>query len=203
MMRIITVLASVALGIFFAQVLWAKEFGIIMDVSGQPSLNRDGQIIHVEVGQELLVGDIINVPDQSQLVFVTYETCEELTFDESAEVLIVNEDKIVVQKGQLLRLKQLPVCYKPESFVYDGPNITGGILLRGAKPGPSDNLEEIARMRKAAIEDKTTNSELMSLIIFDLQNDDESQARSYYEQLMRKNPEASVPAPVLKKLGIN
>lgn len=201
-MRTIVITGLAVLGIIIPGVIRANEFGIIMDVTGQPSLQRQGPAVSVEFGQELLVGDTLDIPEKSQLVLVAYKTCEEVTLVESGRVVIINEESLDISKALSWQIRQLPVCYKPELFPYNGPNITGGTLLRGSI-NPPISSSEIDSMREAAAEGTISNSYLMTLLIFDLQNDNTTQARHSYEQLIRNNPEGSVPDPIRKKLHID
>ena len=200
-MRFRTMILGIgAMCLFLAPSVWAQEFGIIMDFTAAPSLERAGESSAVEVGTELLIGDVLNITSGGQLVFVAYKTCEEVTLFEAGEVTIADAENISTEKGQKWQIRQLPVCYKPESFPYNGPNITGGILLRGMNSSASTD-DEIARMRAAAERAEISNSELVSLIVYDLQNDNKEMAKSYHELLMDKNPDAILPAHLLQQLA--
>ena len=185
--------------LFLVQAVCAQEFGIIMDYTERLDLSRDGDSSPVEVGTELLIGDSLNLSEDGQVVFVAYETCEEITLIGAGKVTITDDENISTEKGQKWQIRQLPVCYKPESFPYNGPNITGGILLRGINSSPNTG-DEIARMRAAAERDEISNSELVSLIVYELQNDNKEMARNYHAQLMGKNPAAALPAHLLQQL---
>lgn len=189
-----------AASLFLAQTVCAQEFGIIMDYTDTLSLSRDGDSSPVEVGTELLVGDSLNLSVDGQVVFVAYETCEEVTLFGAGKVTITDDENISTEKGQKWQIRQLPVCYKPESFPYNGPNITGGILLRGINSS-TNTEDEIARMRAAAERAEISNSELVSLIVYDLQNGNKEMAKNYHAQLMEKNPAAVLPAHLLEQLG--
>ena len=104
-----------AASLLLVQTVCAQEFGIIMDYTDTPSLSRDGGSSPVEVGTELLVGDSLNLSADGQVVFVAYETCEEVTLFGAGKVTITDDENISTEKGQKWQIRQLPVCYKPES----------------------------------------------------------------------------------------
>lgn len=184
--------------LFFCQTLYAEEFGIITEVAGKPNINREGKIIPADFGQDLRVGDILNAEEGSIMIIVAYESCEEWKLTGPEQVLVETRNNIISLSGHLSPTRRLPVCYKPEAFAYSGPNVMGGTLLRSGEEEAAD-ADKINQIRQNT---ELTNSELMSLLMFDLQNGDKEKARHYYEILMNKNPGAHIPQPILKELGI-
>lgn len=184
--------------VLFVQTLYAEEFGIIMEVAGESTVNREGKNINADFGQDLRVGDILNAGEGSMMIIVAYESCEEWKVTGPEQALIETKSNIISLSGQLSPARRLPVCYKPEAFAYSGPNVMGGTLLRSGE-GEGPDVAKIDQIRQNA---DLSNSELMSLLMFDLQNGDKEKALEYYEMLMSKNPGATVPDPILKELGV-
>lgn len=183
---------------FLCQTLQAEEFGIIMEVAGKPNINREGETIAADFGQELQVGDILNAEEGSMMIVVAYESCEEWKLTGPEQVLVETNSNLISLSGPLSPARRLPVCYKPEAFAYGGPNVMGGTLLRSTE-GEAVDVDKVNQIRQNA---ELTNSELMSLLMFDLQNGDKEKAVEYYEMLMSRNPSAQIPQPILKELGV-
>lgn len=193
-------ISVMATAVFFllCQTLYAEDFGIIMEASGESTINRAGKNIGADFGQDLKVGDIINAGEGSMMIIVAYESCEEWKVTGPEQVLIETPSNIISLSGQLSPARRLPVCYKPEAFAYSGPNVMGGTLLRSGE-GEGPDVAKIDQIRQNA---DLSNSELMSLLMFDLQNGDKDKALEYYNMLISKNPGATVPEPILKELGV-
>lgn len=190
----------VMVSVFSIQAVCAQDFGIVLDFSGHSDLYRDSKPQRLDVGTELIVGDTIEISANGQVVFVSYKECEEVSVAGAGEVSIAGVEDIQTQQGQTWQIRQLPVCYQPESFSYSGPNITSGILLRGVS-GNVQTEQEVARMRDSAANSSISNSELVSLMVYDIRNDNLDTARTYYKQLKQRNPDARLPAILLEQLG--
>lgn len=183
----------------------AQEFGIIMDYTDIPSLSRNGASSPVEVGTELMVGDALNLSADGQVVFVEYKTCEETTLFGAGRATIISNKNIHTARGQKRQRRQLPVCYEPELFADSGLSRLGGMIMMtrpnaGKKAGTWLTAIEIERMRRAAERARISNSELVSLIVYELQNNNRGMAKKYHAQFMAKNPNAALPAHLLKQL---
>lgn len=203
----------------------AQEFGIIMDYTDIPSLSRNGASSPVEVGTELMIGDALNLSADGQVVFVEYKTCEETTLFGAGRATIISDKNIHTARGQKRQLRQLPVCYEPELFADSGLSRLGGMIMMtrpnaskkaptwptaiGKAPAWPTAIEkaptwltaiEIERMRRAAERARISNSELVSLIVYELQNNNRGMAKSYHAQFMAKNPNAVLPPQLLKQL---
>lgn len=183
----------------------AQEFGIIMDYTDIPSLSRNGASSPVEVGTELMVGDALNLSADGQVVFVEYKTCEETTLFGAGRATIISDRNIHTARGQKRQRRQLPVCYEPELFADSGLSRLGGMIMMtrpnaGKKAGTWLTAIEIEQMRRAAERARISNSELVSLIVYELQNNNKGMAKNYHAQFMAKNPNAALPAHLLKQL---
>ena len=193
----------------------AQEFGIVMDYTDIPSLSRNGASSPVEVGTELMIGDALNLSADGQVVFVEYKTCEETTLFGAGRATIISDKNIHTARGQKRQLRQLPVCYEPELFADSGLSRLGGMIMM-TRPNASKKTPtwptaiekaptwltaiEIERMRRAAERARISNSELVSLIVYELQNNNRGMAKNYHAQFMAKNPNAVLPPQLLKQL---
>ena len=193
----------------------AQEFGIVMDYKDIPSLSRNGASSPVDVGTELMIGDALNLSADGQVVFVEYKTCEETTLFGAGRATIISDKNIHTARGQKRQLRQLPVCYEPELFADSGLSRLGGMIMmtrpNASKKAPTwpTAIEkaptwltaiEIERMRRAAERARISNSELVSLVVYELQNNNRGMAKSYHTQFMAKNPNAVLPPQLLKQL---
>ena len=193
----------------------AQEFGIVMDYTDIPSLSRNGASSPVEVGTELMIGDALNLSADGQVVFVEYKTCEETTLFGAGRATIISDKNIHTAQGQKRQMRRLPVCYEPELFADSGLSRLGGMIMM-TRPNASKKAPtwptaigkaptwltaiEIERMRRAAERARISNSELVSLIVYELQNNNRGMAKSYHAQFMAKNPSAVLPPQLLKQL---
>jgi hypothetical protein len=53
----------------------AKDFGIVMDISGKVQMKRGADAIFAEIGLNIIKGDVIEVKEEDSIVFVSYDDC--------------------------------------------------------------------------------------------------------------------------------
>jgi hypothetical protein len=176
-------------------------FGIVLEVRGAPTIQRGGSTITARFGDELVPGDSLVTGGDDQLILVAYATCDEWTLPAMSEARIIDTGTISSGKGGLTRSARLPVCYTPESFPVGGPNVIGGTLMFSPPPKPAGNRDDgMGKLQHAAETGQASNSELMSLIVFSLRQGRTQQARTYFSQLLARNPGAMLPAPLSQRL---
>jgi hypothetical protein len=162
----------------------AQDFGIMMDVSGKVSIQRDGRNIPADLGLNILSDDTLNLSKNSSAVIVTYADCKEW--------ILKGPDKIRVKSGEgpksssreIAPSRQLPVCYGPEEFKEGGSYVIGGFVLRGEPRDP------LASLRKDFQNGKASNSTLMTLIMHDLRSGKTERAKQYFKVLNERAPES-------------
>ena len=178
----------------------AGTFGLLLDATEGVVIERSSMQVEAEFGTEVMIGDVLLVPDGSSALVVTYEDCEELNFVASGAVEIESDSSITTEKPDSWSIRKLPVCYQPESFGGQSQHLIAGTLMRG-ESGDSQTRQTMEALRQLAAVDGANNAELVSLIIYDLQNGNQQQARGLYEQLKEKNGAAELPPAVVNALN--
>jgi hypothetical protein len=169
---------------FSAYLFAAQDFGIMMDVSGEVSVKRDGQNMPADLGLNIFSGDTIVLGKNAGAVIVSYEDCQEWVIKGPDNVRIKINEGLISDSHKLAPSRQLPVCYGHEEFKEGVPDVTGGLVLRGQ---PKDLL---ASLREEYRNGNASNSTLMTLIMHDLKNGKKEQAKQYFNVLKKRAPES-------------
>jgi hypothetical protein len=176
----------------------SNAFGIVVDSKGYSNLIRDNVLIKINFGQELMIGDIIEFSDGAKITLVGYKNCEEWNLSSPIQVIIKTDTDILTETDKILPTRTLPACYQPESYISYTAYKIGGTVLRGRPDTIND--QEIAKIRRSAESGRASNSELIGLITHDINKGMKNSAQKYYYQLLKQNPNAQLPFPLMQLL---
>jgi len=170
---------------FFCMLVQADtgDFGIIMDVSGEITINRWENKIAAELGSTIISKDIITLAKGSTFVIVSYDDCQEWILT-GPDNITIRAGKIKSEWGSISSERQLPICYSMEDIKDDSSDIIGGFVLRGAPKDPLVPLREEFNSGKAS------NSTIITLIMHDLHNGHMEQTEQYFNVLRSRAPES-------------
>ncbi len=168
------------------------DSGIVMDVNGEVKLLRGGKQISVEVGLNLVQGDIIEIKKEGLVVIVSYVECKEWQLKGPDTINIVAEG-VVSTLNKVSPRRQLPVCYSLDEFDTNESDGIGGITLRGIPKDP------LAFLREEFKHGKASNSTLITIIMHDLKNGNIEKARPCLETLRERLPGSKIVKALSEK----
>ncbi len=161
------------------------DFGILMDAKGGVKLLRGEKHISVEVGLNLIRGDIIEIEKEGLVVIVSYEECQEWQLM-GPDTINIAASGVASTSNKVSPRRQLPVCYSLDEFDNNESDVIGGITLRGIPKDP------LASLRKEFKYGKASNSTLITIIMHDLKNGNIEKARPYFETLSQRLPGSKI-----------
>ena len=165
------------------EVLAYDDFGIVMDVKGEVSVERNDKSAPAEVGNNLHIKDTLIINKGASMAAVSYDDCCEWVIRGPARVKIDSDETFEIQSAKcdwLKKVRELPVCYSHEEFNNDELSVIGGVILRDSDPA--------ALLRKEFKMGKASNAALITLIMHDLLNGKIEKARPYYNALKKRTP---------------
>ncbi len=174
------------------------DFGIVMDVKGQVSVERNDKSAPAEVGNNLHIKDTLIVNKGASMTAVSYDDCCEWVVRGPARVKIDSDETFEIQSAKcdwLKKVRELPVCYSHEEFNKGELSVIGGVILRKSDVDPAALLRKEFKMGKAS------NAALITLIMHDLLNGQIEKARPYYNALKKRNPGTVFLQGLEKKFG--
>jgi len=159
----------------------AQEIGMVMGVSGDAKITRNGKASPADLGNAIAFGDSFSIGAKSKLMLVTFIDCNEWTLDGPGEFKVSSSQAIESAKGKAPS-KKMPVCYEPDSISAESTASMGAFVLRGGAKDP------VAELRAEFDQGKAGTSALMTLVMHDLQNGRKEQAKPYFEALRKQAP---------------
>ena len=196
-MKALITLVSITLLVllaFWPQITHAQDFGSVMDVSGQVTIHRGGQVLAADLGMTVSVNDRITLGPGAKAVIVSFADCFEWNLTGPDKITISTDNEIVSKTCKLEPTRRLPVCYKTEKLMAGESKVAGGLILRGG-----DSL--INKLRKEFEAGRASNSTLMTLIMHDLKNNQPEEARPYFEALKKRAPKSLFVKKVARFFG--
>ena len=184
---------SIAILFTTVQIVYSLDFGVVMDVAGSVSIERDQKSMPADLGLNLISGDNISIDDGANIVIVSYSDCMEWAFTGADKITIESGKNPQSMTGKVEPVRKLPVCYSPEDFKEGEYDVMGGIALRGLPKDPLGSLRDEFKKGNAP------NSTLMTLIIHDLRGGKIEQAKPYYETLKKRMPESEFVKKISKR----
>lgn len=171
---------------------WAKDFGIVMDISGTVELISSDNKAHIDLGTNLLVGDKLSLKENSELILVSYEDCGKWSIKGPSNIKL-STSGFEGEEEKIVYLKQMPVCYNISKMDDAGSPFMGGITLRGSKP-----VDPLEALREEYETGKADNSTLITLIMYGIKNNRVEEARPYFNELKARKPKSSFIKKITK-----
>ncbi len=181
--KLLGLLFSLSIFLFPLNGFCAEEYGTITDVSSQVFLQRGDDNVLADLGTTIKIGDRIDLKGGEYIVIVSYLDCSERSIAGPRQFTITESGELSSMNNPIKPDRRLPVCYKTEKFMNGESNVTGGIVLRGKE-------SKIDKMRKENESSQTSNSTLITLIIYDLIEEQPEKARENYDILKVRYPDS-------------
>jgi hypothetical protein len=170
-----------------------EEFGIIMDVSGEITINRGENKIAAELGSTISPNDILTLTKGSTVALVSYDSCQEWILN-GPDKITIKADKINSERGNISPERQLPICYSMEEIEDSKSDTIGGFVLRGAPKDP------LASLRTEFKNGKASNTTLITIIMYDLHNGKVEQTEQYFKVLKSREPGSEFVRSLSKRI---
>jgi hypothetical protein len=190
-----TIISIIVVSVIFPLLVFAeadnnKDFGIVMDVSKNVSIERSRITISAEFGLNVVLKDVITLDSNEYIIIVSYTDCKEWVL-KGPDCLEVRGDGVLISETRdICPSRQLPLCYRPEKFSVGTADLIGGTVWRG---------DSLALLQEEFKTGKALNSTLVTLIMHSLEEEDMKQAKKYFEVLKVRFPDSEFIKKVLSR----
>ncbi len=176
---------GIVLSLLISQAHANSDFGIVTNVKGNVSVKRDNKAAPAEVGANLRLKDTLIVSKGADAFAVSYEDCYEWIIIGPAQVKINSDDTFINQSVKcdwLIKVRVLPVCYRPAEFEEGASAAIAGFIVRDT------DVDSAAPLRLEFKMGKASNAALITLIMHDFINGKIEKARLYCNALKKRTP---------------
>lgn len=162
----------------------SREFGMLMEASGDVWILRGNENFSGDLGANVFSGDTIRVGQNSKIVIISYGDCLEWSLTGSESFSVKTGSGITIKDNNIEPVRQLPVCYSPKDFEGSDSFSPCGFVLRGDPTGSVDLL------RKEFESGNVSSSTLLTLLMHELSNGNKESAKPYFDSLKKQEPES-------------
>lgn len=152
--------------------------GIITNLSGTAWMERGDRRTSAMIGQVLLTGDALVLDTDSRANLLTFSNCDEWALSGPDHIRV---DATGIPTSENRRSPTLAgtldICFDPGSFKTVSHGRLGGVTVRS---------DSVSKERMKADDGKASAAELLTIVLFDLKNDQPEKARVYYDMLKKK-----------------
>jgi hypothetical protein len=156
-----------------------SQFGMITDISGKAAIQRQSNNVKISFGSGVLQDDKIVLDKDAKIVMVAYENCSEWNISGPGDITI---NKVPTGSNlSVVSSRKLPICYVPGDFHGTDSKTMGGLQLRGGT--------FITNLRNEFKKGNSSNSDLLTIILYDLKKGNKEKAKPYFEKLKKRVPQ--------------
>lgn len=158
----------------------APAAGIITNLSGVAWIDRNGDRLKAAAGQSLLPDDALILEANSHVRLLAYSGCDEWAASGPDTIRLDSAGVPVSEKRRDLTLTgTLDICFDPASFTTVSYGRLGGVTVRS---------DMVSKQRIKADDGHASAAELLTIVLFDLKNDQPDKARPYFDMLRQQLP---------------